>query len=169
MIASRYSPVKRSRQPLSSPMTKKNTEDESINIQNQHSHLSVCNRVPAKLNTTKISWPRFTDRIFMVTFLTSCQSFLMCVNPDGLNATQSDSQGDILMSVYWVWSVCWVKLPSVAVNGVWYISRVFEGFTWPSKVGVSVVPRVLVILEHIQTSGLQKKKKKRTPEFKSRL
>lgn len=49
------------------------------------------------------------------------------------------------------------ETPLGGSNGVWDISRVFGGFTWPSKVGVSVVPRVLVILEHIQTSGLQKK------------
>lgn len=30
------------------------------------------------------------------------------------------------------------------------------GFTWASQVGVSVVPGVLVILEHIQSSGLRK-------------
>lgn len=30
------------------------------------------------------------------------------------------------------------------------------GFTWASKIGVCVVPGVLVILEHIQASGLRK-------------
>lgn len=30
------------------------------------------------------------------------------------------------------------------------------GFTWASEIGVCVVPGVLVILEHIQASGLRK-------------
>lgn len=68
---------------------------------------------------------------------------------------------------------CLLKLPTVAVRGAeqyqasqlqsmcgsqQMLGHVFGawGFTWASQVGVCVVPGVLVILEHVQASGLKK-------------
>lgn len=46
-------------------------------------------------------------------------------------------------------SICSTK------QNVWGCVSAAWGFTWASQIGVCVVPSVLVILEHIQTSWLE--------------